>query len=250
MAESVQTDVERCKPSMKQQFLKKESSSSLLLIFGGWGTWPGLFSSNMFPQGYDVMLCYDYHSLDFDASQTDGYDNVRLIAWSMGVWAASVVFGGNRLKEGQVWEECIAVNGTMYPRDNEKGIPESVFDGTLDNMSSPVIVKFRRRMCGKSYQQFLSLLSDSERTVEDLKEELSSLRNAVILKGASVAENCFRDNTDRRQFFWSRAIAGKDDLIFPFSAQKTAWNEAGVQVEERECAHYDADLFHELISGL
>lgn len=233
---------------MKQIFLKKDSSPSLLLIFGGWGTWPGLFSPNIFPDGYDVMLCYDYRSLDFDISVMEGYGKVRLIAWSMGVWAASYIFGACHTGSMPCWEERVAVNGTMYPRDNEKGIPEAVFDGTLNNMSYPVIVKFRRRMCGKDYQQFLSLLPDSVRTEDDLKEELSSLRDAVISFGLSVAEACC--SCGGGLFCWDSAVAGKNDLIFPFDAQKAAWDEAGVPVSEMECAHYDAELFSELISGL
>ena len=233
---------------MKQCFLKKETSPSLLLIFGGWGTWPGLFSSNIFPDGYDVMLCYDYRSMDFDASVMEGYGKVRLIAWSMGVWAASYIFRVCHTGSMPCWEERVAVNGTMFPRDNEKGIPEAVFDGTLDNMSSPVIMKFRRRMCGKNYQQFLSLLPDSVRTEGDLKEELSSLRDAVISAGVSVARQS--TSNDENMFCWDRAVAGKNDLIFPFDSQKAAWSEAGVPVREVECAHYDAELFSELISGV
>lgn len=233
---------------MKQCFLKKEASPSLLLLFGGWGTWPGLFSSNIFPNGYDVMLCYDYRSMDFDISVMEGYGKVRLIGWSMGVWAASYIFGVCHTGNIPCWEERVAVNGTMFPRDNEKGIPEAVFDGTLDNMSSSVIVKFRRRMCGKNYQQFLSLLPDSVRTEGDLKEELSSLRDAVISEGESVARQS--TSKDEGMFRWDRAVAGTNDLIFPFSAQKTAWSEAGVPVREVESAHYDAELFSELISGV
>ena len=99
---------------MKQDFIIKNDNSSLLLVFGGWGTWTGLFSEGPFPEGYDVLLCYDYRTMDFDPSALSGYGTVRLIAWSMGVWVASRVLAGADVR----WEKRIAVNGTLTPVDD------------------------------------------------------------------------------------------------------------------------------------
>ena len=43
------------------------------------------------PENSDLLVCYDYRSLDFDFTLLQGYQEIRLIAWSMGVWAASMV---------------------------------------------------------------------------------------------------------------------------------------------------------------
>ena len=137
---------------MIQKFLKKEGRPSLLLIFGGWGTWPGLFSGYSYPEGSDVLLCCDYRSPDFDAGLLTGYGSVDLVAWSMGVWTAAHVLSGTGL-EACPLRRRIAVNGTMYPVDDLRGIPVRVFEGTLERMSRPVLDKFVRRMCGKTLKK-------------------------------------------------------------------------------------------------
>lgn len=43
------------------------------------------------PRGYDLMVVYDYSTLDFDENQLSGYNEIKVIAWSMGVWAAAQV---------------------------------------------------------------------------------------------------------------------------------------------------------------
>lgn len=39
------------------------------------------------------MLCYDYRTLEFDASLLKEYREINVIGWSMGVWAATQVMG-------------------------------------------------------------------------------------------------------------------------------------------------------------
>ena len=73
---------------MKQLFLKKEGNPGLLLFFAGWGADEHLFASPV-AEGYDCMLCYDYASPAFEAAGLAGYRSIRLLGWSMGVWAAA-----------------------------------------------------------------------------------------------------------------------------------------------------------------
>ena len=192
---------------MIQKFLKKEGRPSLLLIFGGWGTWPGLFSGYSYPEGSDVLLCCDYRSPDFDAGLLTGYGSVDL-------------------------EDCplkrrIAVNGTMYPVDDLRGIPARVFEGTLERMSRPVLDKFVRRMCGKNLEEYLS--RRPERSPEELKDELAALYTAV--KGSGVCPD----------FRWDIAVIGRDDMIFPAENQRRAW--IGVRTAEMDAPHYGKEMF-------
>lgn len=216
---------------MKQDFIIKNDNSSLLLVFGGWGTWTGLFSEVPFLEGYDVLLCYDYRTMDFDLSVLSGYGTVRLIAWSMGVWVASRVLAGADMR----WEKRIAVNGTLTPVDDLRGIPVAVFNGTLDNMSGPVLTKFNRRMCGKDLAWYVS--RGPGRSAEELKEELSALKEAVGASG------------DALSFMWDVAIVGSKDLIFPAENQLRAWDVCAVEAVEVDCAHYSRDLFAMLFSS-
>lgn len=113
---------------MKQVFIKKEGNPRLLLFFAGWGSDENLFHRPV-AEGYDYLLCFDYRTLDFDYSLLDGYREIRLLAWSMGVWVAGQILSGRTCP----WKMKLAVNGTSFPIDDQRGIAEAVFHGTLEN---------------------------------------------------------------------------------------------------------------------
>lgn len=219
---------------MKQYFIKKENNSDLLLVFGGWGSEPALFSETDIPAGYDVLMCYDYRDRTFDTGLLAGYGNIRLIAWSMGVWAASSVFSDG-LHEEYSWQDRIAVNGTMHPIDDKKGIPVAIFDGTLSGMSVSVLGKFTRRMCGKDLATYRKLMP--VKPVEDLAAELSALKDWVLSGASAVPET-----------FWTCAVIGSNDMIFPAANQLEAWKD--IPVRQLQAAHYDAQMFQELWTNL
>lgn len=92
-----------------------------MLFFAGWGSEENLFRHPV-EEGYDYLLCFDYRTLDFDYTLIEGYTEIRLLAWSMGVWAASRVFTGHSFP----WQMKLAVNGTPFPIDDRRGIPEMI----------------------------------------------------------------------------------------------------------------------------
>ena len=65
------------------------------------------------------MVCYDYRTLDFDASGLEEYREINLIGWSMGVWAASQTVpqlsSPGTSGEGIHMANSIAINGTPTP---------------------------------------------------------------------------------------------------------------------------------------
>ena len=73
---------------MKQHFIIKNNQKHLLLFFAGWGMDETPFLT-IHPTDKDWMICYDYRSLAFDTDLLETYSQITLIAWSMGVWAAS-----------------------------------------------------------------------------------------------------------------------------------------------------------------
>ncbi len=75
---------------MKQHFIIKNNQKHLLLFFAGWGMDETPFLT-IHPTDKDWMICYDYRSLEFDADILQEYSQITLIAWSMGVWAASQI---------------------------------------------------------------------------------------------------------------------------------------------------------------
>ena len=116
-----------------------------MLFFAGWGSEENLFRHPV-EEGYDYLLCFDYRTLDFDYTPIEGYTEIRLLAWSMGVWVASRVFTGHSFS----WQMKLAVNGTPFPIDDRRGIPEMIFKGTLEHFSEDTLTRFRRRMCVSS----------------------------------------------------------------------------------------------------
>ena len=186
---------------MKQLFIKKENSPRLLLFFAGWGSDENLFRRTV-AEGYDCLLCFDYRTLEFDYSLLDGYREIRLLAWSMGVW-----------------EMKLAVNGTPFPIDDRRGIAEAVFHGTLENFSDATLARFRRRICGGAGQVREFLSHQPYRTTEELGAELAALEHEV-------------GQVQPAAFVWDKAIIGLCDKIFIPANQRTAWTDPEVMEVE------------------
>ncbi|MDE6310582.1 MAG: DUF452 family protein [Muribaculaceae bacterium] len=177
----------------------------LILIFAGWGMDATPFESLVRP-GYDIVVLWDYRDTSFPDNIVRGYREIVLLAWSMGVLVAMTVIPG--LKDRITLK--LAVNGTPYPVDNEYGIPEAVFSGTLEGLCERTVEKFRMRMCGgsKAYADFRSC--EPLRSVEELKAELTALRDLALRR-----PEC----TDQ----WDHAVIGNGDAIFPPNNQLAAW---------------------------
>lgn len=228
---------------MRQAFLEDKGCGRLILLFGGWGSGPEMFSGCKAEDGYDMLLCYDYRDLDFNYGLLDGYSEIRLIAWSMGVWVADTVLGSSdagRRAAAKI-SEAIAVGGTLSPVDDSFGIPTSVFNGTLDNLSDGskadiTLRKFRRRMCGDHLEYFSSHLPS--RTVAELRDELAFLDEAV-------SGRCSEGEPLR----WNYAVIGEKDMIFPAENQERAWKDRAGRVIRTASPHFDEDLFSRLTEG-
>ena len=108
---------------MKQVYIIKNRHPRLLLFFAGWGADETPFKDYQSADS-DNMLCYDYRTLEFDASLLKEYREINVIGWSMGVWAATQVMGKlQKTDTAPVIKNSIAINGTPYPIDDTYGIP-------------------------------------------------------------------------------------------------------------------------------
>lgn len=209
---------------MKQTFLTKKGESRLLLFFAGWGMDETPFRF-LQPSGYDCMICYDYRSLDFDTKPLNGYSNIQLVAWSMGVWIASQVMSQH---SNLPITKSIAINGTPYPIDETKGISPVIFEGTLQGLNQSTLQKFQRRMCASSdiYKVFQSVAP--QRPTEELKEELATIGNL------------YRD-LPKSKFHWTKAIIGDADRIFLPENQQRAWEQQGTEIIHIPEGHFLVD---------
>ena len=214
---------------MKQIYIIHEHHPRLLLFFAGWGADETPFKDYR-PAESDFMLCYDYRTLDFDATGLDAYREINVIGWSMGVWAASRVMPQLALPVAS----SIAINGTPYPSDEHLGIPPAIFRGTLDGLTGASLHKFLRRMCadGTAFKAFLQVTP--RRPLEELKEELAEIERM----GPAP------------MFHWQQAVVGSADRIIPPANQLQACQKRNTPVRQTEDAHYQEELFRYYLQDL
>lgn len=212
---------------MKQHFIIKKGQRHLVLFFAGWGMDERPFPE-IEPTDCDWMICYDYRSLEFDVTLLWGYSEITLIAWSMGVWAASQVM--KKYPDLPV-AQSVAINGTLHPVDTDKGIAPSIFEGTLQGLTDETLRKFQRRMCGSAADFNAFQAVAPQRPVTELKEELAAIQKQYL-------------SSELSDFRWHKAIIGKNDRIFLPENQKRAWENCAEHIEETEAPHYQKELFN------
>ncbi|PUV21513.1 DUF452 family protein [Sphingobacterium athyrii] len=205
-------------------------NKKLILFFAGWGMDEQPFLSNG-RSDRDLIIAYDYHSLALDESLLRGYEEIQVFAWSMGVWAAAQVLPGLKSRNYPV-RTCTAINGTAFPIDDEKGIPNQVFKGTLATLSERTLDKFRLRMCGSKelLQQFLA--NTPKRDIESLRKELIAIGEQVAAYSGTA-------------FQWDQAYIGTEDRIFSPENQRRAWNHTPHRFFD--AGHYPQKLVQELL---
>ena len=209
---------------MKYEWIKQEGNPRLLMFFVGWAADATPFRTYD-PEGRDLVVCYDYRNLDLDLN-VESYDVVDIVGWSMGVWVASQVAPTLGVPIGQ----AIALNGTPDPIDSRRGIHPHTWQATLDGLTPESLHKFCRRMCADqaAFQDFLRVTP--RRPFDEVVEELCILGGEVLLRPTS-------------NMYWTLAIAGARDRIFPAANVVRAWEERGSIVVTTEDAHYSAPMF-------
>ena len=197
-----------------------------ILFFAGWGMDAHLFK-RIDAEGFDLFIAYDYRSLNADLSVLKRYDEVHVVAWSMGVWAASVVLRGVEIAS------ATAINGTELPVNDEYGIPVQIAHGTLDTLTPESLARFNRRMCAGAEVLAGFNAVAPRRGAGELKEELAAIyRQAETATGASLT--------------WNKALIGRGDRIFPVANQERFWMEKrGVETQVIDAPHYPFYLWNE-----
>lgn len=206
---------------MKAEWIVREGSQNLLLFFNGWGMdrrvadW--LVSAWSDDDGRDIAVLCDYRDFAIPAwlgeAMADA-DTVDLVAWSLGVWAASNA-GLDKI------DRAVAINGTTFPVDTERGIPSEIFRGTLDGWNDANRKRFERRMMSGVSAEIVEAVR-SGRDSTDQQAELRSISEAVA--------RCPAQSTASWRF--SKALIGGRDLIFTPENQRRAWREAETPITE------------------
>jgi len=206
---------------MKTHIRRREHNKRLIIVFGGWGIDQHAFVP-LCSRDHDFILYYNY-SADEPLVLPDRktYDQVILIGWSLGVWAAEYISGPMGLDP----DLTIAVNGTPVPADNKYGIPLDIFEGTMDNIDESGMHKFNIRLFG------------SKKVLEENTEKLSRRNISSYAAELRWLYNRIMENPDKK-YRWDIALSGINDRVFPPENQINYWR------NRNDTRHIIVDLPH------
>lgn len=209
------------------------SERGVVVFAAGWAGSDELVRHLALPQGYDLLCLFDYRSFPSATevrelyAQIAPYRHKHLIAWSFGVWAAERIFG----EADWTWDGAVAVNGTPLPVHDTYGIPVRAFAVTVRSIEGAGTGRFLERMCGTQEVLREYYKHRSTRGLEEIGEELRRLRDGAAETAATVSVP--------HAGFWTGAVAGTEDAIFPPENMMRYWTEAGVRVTAGEgMPHY------------
>lgn len=217
-----------------------------LLIFAGWGMDAHPFEG-LSAGGYRIIVIYDYTEAEF-APQLDEmlgtYVEIAVMAWSFGVPAAAAFIATH---PHLPITARIAINGTMHPVSDDKGIPESIFRGTLDGLCENTLSKFHLRMCGSAAAFSRFAEHKPQRNISGLRDELEAIGRRTKQKYSGTESNDFKtdsvgsvsENHSRQLPLWDCAVISAADRIIPSSNQLHAWADGGEALDtiEIDVAH-------------
>lgn len=204
---------------MQFHWLNKQNNSKLIIFFAGWS-----FDENPFKflacENFDVLIVYDYSTIDENIEKFTSYEEINLIVWSMGVFVAYLL--KDKLPK---FNKKIAINGTPLPVNDEFGIPVKPFLLTLRHA--------RTGLEGKFYQNIFDTKEEFEkystmsvnRSIENRETELKSLYDKI--RSAEINYNRFYD----------KALISSRDKIIPTKNQINFWQN-NAEIEMLESGHF------------
>ncbi len=204
---------------MEKHWIKHENNPKLILFFNGWGMVAAAVA-HLDAAGYDLFMLNNYTELNPIDEKFDGYREIYVVAWSLGVWAASTVICKSEIQITQ----AIAINGTLKPVDENEGIPPAIFKGTLGGWSEKTRERFLMRMAGGAKEYLKNQSKFGSRSIADQKSELESIFNQC----QSLGESSFR---------FDKAVSGNQDAIFTPDNQRKSW-QGKAELHSLDMPHY------------
>ncbi|HBG18492.1 MAG TPA: hypothetical protein DDY32_04250 [Desulfobulbaceae bacterium] len=197
---------------MKASWLHNNDRKQLIIFCNGWGMDGNPFR-HLASSDYDVYMLYDYRQLappEEMAQILPRYEEIHLIGWSMGVWAGQKLFAGQ-----DIFNQTLAVNGTLCPVHDSYGIPTEIFADTLAGFGEGARFKFYRRMCREKSNFRSFLTKQPQRSLEDQRQELAALGQMA-------------DCTPVDQALYRKVIIAEYDWIIPSENQQNFWRDKNV----------------------
>ena len=207
---------------MQCSWLNKQNNDSLIVFLAGWS-----FDNAPFEflecRNFDVLVLFDYSSLDFplDKKVFKLYKNKYLITWSMGVFSAY------KLKDYfEDFDKKVAINGTVFPIDDDYGIPIRSFILTLRHSKQGLEGKFYQNIFYKSEEFEKYLKNPVLRTIENRVVELEKIYKII------------QDSEKSYDRFYDFAYVSQDDKIIPSKNQKAFWTKYNVPYKILDSGHF------------
>ena len=204
---------------MQFHWLNKQNNDKLIIFFAGWS-----FDEKSFKflscENFDVLMFYDYSTIDKIVEDFSSYKEINLIAWSMGVFVAYLL--KDKLPK---FNKKIAINGTPLPVNDEYGIPTKPFLLTLRHAKTGLEGKFYQNIFYKPEEYERYLETPVTRSIENRENELKSLYNRI--------KSCEINYTH----FYDKALVSNFDKIIPTKNQINFWQN-NADIEALESGHF------------
>lgn len=214
-----------------EYIINRSENSRLVIFFTGWSTNKNLAGLFKLPDGYDLIICWDYRKPIWRKLEKI-YEEVLVFAWSFGVPIVEELY--DSLAEELNLTGIYAINGSRLPVDDEMGIPDSIFKETLKNLDEKNLQKFKIRIAGgvKNYKSMESYLV-TELSLQELKEEL------MVFSDFKKKEN--------NRILWDCAFISDNDKIFPSLNLQQSWRDTPIHRLKEEHLPDFVNIFNSTI---
>ncbi len=190
---------------MNKQWIKRGDNSKAIIFFNGWGM-DNEAISHLGTTGYGLYVLNDYSKLGSIEETFSDYREIYVVAWSLGVWAATHVLSECTMPV----KKAIAINGTSRPIDTANGIHPAIFKGTLERWDRKNRERFLMRVTGGRNTYLENRRKFGNRSIESQKTELEAIYRQFADMGTG-------------DFIFDQAIIGNADAIFTPVNQLNSW---------------------------
>lgn len=211
-----------------QTFFQDNKSDELILFFNGWS----IDEKPFYPlkSNLDVLFISDYSNLDLSSDiDFSKYKKLILITFSAGVFMAAYL--QDMLPD---FDLKIAVNGTLYPQNDQKGFPKEIFSA-LESITLENALEARKKFINQEEHYNLFNKHQPSRDLQSAMDELLMLKKYF---------------SEPKYFDYDKIIIGENDNIIPYENQLRAWdNHKNIQtIKDGHFLFYNFNNFEELIN--
>lgn len=184
-----------------------DRAKNVIVFFNGWGFDESVVKHLNINSDTNVLVVSDYGKINRTLPDLGSYESSTVIAWSFGV----ANYHAWQMRNPDVFDTKIAINGTVQGLDRKFGIPEKVVVHTIANLNAQSYKKFVARCYNNApppnIESIAKAITDSE------------------IKAKRIELQCINDRYYEHQSYliWDAIWISEQDQIFPTKNQKRAW---------------------------